>query len=143
MLCAVRLRDAGCRDVTTLRTSAPEQPRRIRTEGDVRRPVMRRGVSTLRRALFLTAVVTAALVGGIPAAQAHDGLAGSTPAQAATVPTPPSEIALQFTGPPQTLGVGVAVTGPDGATISDGAAVVSGTTVVQPLAIGLPAGDYP
>ncbi len=108
----------------------------------MRRHVMRRGVSTLGRALFLAAVAAAMLVGGAPAAQAHDGLAGSTPAQAATVPTPPSEIELEFTGPPQTLGAEVAVTGPDGATVSDGAAEVSGTTVVQPLATGLPAGDY-
>jgi hypothetical protein len=97
---------------------------------------------TTRRVLLLLAAATALLVAGGGTGQAHDGLVASAPAEAATVPTPPAAVELKFSGPPQTLGAQVRVTGPDGAVVSQGAAQVSGSTVRQPLASDLPAGEY-
>lgn len=92
-----------------------------------------------------TAVLLAAVALGMGLASpalAHDGLAGSSPASASTVATAPASVELEFTGEPLPLGTLVAVTGPDGATVSDGPAEIRGTTVVQPLTGELPAGAY-
>lgn len=94
-------------------------------------------------ALALTVAACAILLGlGVPAASAHDALAGSTPADGATVPAAPAEVSLDFTGEVQELGAQVAVTGPDGAAASEGAVEVDGATVTQPLADDLTAGTY-
>lgn len=79
---------------------------------------------------------------GAGAASAHDSLAGSTPADGAALPTPPADVTLEFAEPPQSLGVQVRVTGPDGAPVSESEPVVRGTAVAQPLGPGLPAGSY-
>lgn len=98
----------------------------------------------LRRAApaLVPVAVGAALVLGAPPALAHDGLLGSSPAAAATVPTAPGTVELEFTGEPLPLGTQVAVTGPDGAAVTAGPAEIEGTTVVQPLTAELPAGAY-
>ncbi len=98
----------------------------------------------LRRAapVLVPVAAGAALLLGASPALAHDGLIGTSPATAATVAAGPDVIELQFTGEPLPLGTLVAVTGPDGAPVSDGPAEIEGTTVVQPLAADLPAGAY-
>lgn len=98
----------------------------------------------LRRAApaLVPVAVGAALVLGASPALAHDGLVGSSPAAAATVATAPGSVDLEFTGVPLPLGTLVAVTGPDGAAVSDGPAEITGTTVVQQLTADLPAGAY-
>ena len=100
-----------------------------------RRPV-------LRRVLALVVATGALLLGSTATAWAHDSLGSSTPADGATVGTAPAGITLEFDEAPQALGTQIAVTGPDAASVTDGAPVLSGATVTQPLADGLPAGAY-
>ncbi|SOC49425.1 hypothetical protein SAMN05660748_2147 [Blastococcus aggregatus] len=87
-------------------------------------------------------VAGAALVLGASPASAHDGLVSSSPVAAATLATAPDTVDLEFTGEPLPLGTLVAVTGPDGASVSDGPAEISGTAVVQQLLPDLPVGSY-
>ncbi|GAA4734476.1 hypothetical protein GCM10023328_12980 [Modestobacter marinus] len=79
---------------------------------------------------------------GMPSAQAHDALVRSSPAPSSAVPVAPSAVELEFSGTPLPLGTEVLVLGPDGGAVSTGAAQIRGTTVVQPLSAGLPAGSY-
>ncbi|SNS11301.1 hypothetical protein SAMN06893096_10268 [Geodermatophilus pulveris] len=103
-----------------------------------RHPVPTAGPAA-RVAVVLTAAVLALLGAGAPAARAHDELVATVPAADATVPVPPAQVELELGAPAQALGTRVVVTGPDGAVVSQGAVVVRGRTVVQPLATG-PAG---
>ena len=79
---------------------------------------------------------------GSGAAWAHDALVGSGPAADATVESVPDAVTLEFRSAPQSLGAQVTVTGPYGVAVAAGKAEVSGTTVRQALADGLPAGSY-
>lgn len=99
----------------------------------------------LRRAAAALAVVVGAgaLLLGVPAsALAHDGLVATSPAAGATVDAAPAAVELDFTGEPLPIGTLVAVTGPDGADVSDGDAEIRGTTVVQRLTAEPAAGAY-
>ena len=78
---------------------------------------------------------------GTPA-QAHDALIGSDPADGSVLVDTPTSVVLTFANPQTEIGAEVVVTGPDGAAWSDGAAVVSGATLTQPLREGLPNGSY-
>ncbi|NEK85741.1 copper resistance protein CopC [Blastococcus saxobsidens] len=97
-----------------------------------------------RRRVGLLGLATAALVvGAAPSvALAHDGLVSSSPAPDGVVATAPATVELDFTGEPLPLGTQVLVTGPDGASVSEGPAEIRDTAVVQPLADPLPAGAY-
>lgn len=88
-------------------------------------------------ALLLTLGIAA------PAA-AHDQLVGSDPADGSALATAPAAVVLTFSAEPLAAvgGAAVAVTGPDGASWSDGEPVVAGTTVTQALRSGMPAGAY-
>ncbi|GAB3349430.1 copper resistance protein CopC [Modestobacter lapidis] len=90
------------------------------------------------------ALATAAVLlgSGAHTASAHDRLAETTPADGGTVGTPPAQVILQFSRPPLPLGAQVLVSGPGGTQVSAGAAELRGTSVVQPLLDGLPAGSY-
>lgn len=92
--------------------------------------------------LGVIAVMTGTLVLVAVPAQAHDALLGSEPADAAVLTDAPTQVVLTFAGPQAEIGAEVVVTGPDGAAWSDGAAVVAGSTVTQPLKGGLPGGAY-
>jgi methionine-rich copper-binding protein CopC len=94
------------------------------------------------RALLLVVATAALVLGGGSAALAHDEVSATAPAARASVPTPPAEVVLTMSSPPQGLGTEVQVTGPDGAVVSEGPAEVLDDTVTQPLADGLPAGAY-
>lgn len=95
-----------------------------------------------RRATALaTALVALGLATAVPAA-AHDVLIGTDPADGAVLDAPPSQVVLTFSAQQAEVGAEVLVTGPDGASVSAGAAVVAGTTVTQPLAADLPDGAY-
>jgi len=92
---------------------------------------------------MLLAALTAFLLGtGVGPAQAHDALLSSTPASEAALSTAPSAVELEFSAAPVPLGTQVLVLGPDGETVSAGAAELRGTTVVQQLSGSLPAGAY-
>lgn len=89
------------------------------------------------------AVLLVALVTLWPShAAAHDALLGTEPEDGETVEEAPEQVVLTFAAEQAGVGAEVAVTGPDGSAWSDGAAVVAGATVTQPLLDGMPAGDY-
>jgi len=93
--------------------------------------------------LLVVAVVVAlqALVLA-PAASAHDGLAGSDPADKAQLTTPPTRVTLTFVETPLTAGLGVVVTDPAGRNVTAGAATVTGNDVVTPLVPLIANGTY-
>lgn len=92
----------------------------------------------------LTAIGALVLLAGLlgPAAQAHDALEGTDPADGSTLDVAPTQITLTFAETPLAVGTELAVTGPDGTAVQQGAVQVSGTQVIQPLATGLAAGAY-
>ncbi len=99
----------------------------------------------LHRAATVLILVTglgAVHLGTSSAALAHDGLLGTTPVAGSTVPEGPDTVELDFTAEPLPIGTLVAVTAPDGASVSSGGAEIRGTTVVQPLAGTGSAGTY-
>lgn len=88
-------------------------------------------------ALLALAVAAVAVFGVATPAWAHDALTGSDPAADATVDAVPAQLTLSFNA--ELLAAGgteVQVTDAAGTAIADGAAVVSGTTVTQPLLPG-------
>lgn len=87
-------------------------------------------------------LVTGALTLAGPPAVAHDALLSSDPADGAVVTEPPVMVVLTFAAAQAEIGTEVVVTGSDGASWSDGAAMVSGTTVTQPLKAGMPSDGY-
>jgi methionine-rich copper-binding protein CopC len=77
-------------------------------------------------------------------ASAHDALVSSSPAADESVESVPAELTLTFSaklidGDGATE---VVVTGPDGSSITDGAATLDGAVVTQPLQGSGPAGEY-
>jgi copper resistance protein C len=97
---------------------------------------------TLRAAGVVAGLVLALVVVGAPAAQAHDALVGTEPADGATLPVAPAEVTLRFGEPAVAMGTEVEVTSPDGAVVSSGDPVLVDTTVRQALDGDLPAGTY-
>lgn len=98
-----------------------------------------------RRALVRTLVVAlagAALLVASPAAQAHDVLRSTDPADGATVPVVPAQITLTFDQPALALGTQVVVLTPDGRDAAAGEPVLVDTTVTQAVDGALPAGEY-
>ena len=97
---------------------------------------------TRRRRTGTLAVMTGTLALVALPAHAHDALLGSEPPDGSILTEAPDRIVLTFASPQAGIGAEVVVTDPDGAIWSDGVAVVTGTTVTQPLRAGLPSGDY-
>ncbi|GHE83870.1 copper resistance protein [Amycolatopsis deserti] len=91
----------------------------------------------------LALVVTLLLLGGAPAADAHNVLVRSDPAANATLTTAPSAVTLEFNEPVDHGFNEITVTGPDGVSQwAAGPATVAGsrvTTALRPLG---PAGAY-
>lgn len=99
----------------------------------------------LHRATAVVALVLglgAASVGSPSAALAHDGLVGTSPAAGSTTAEGTATVELHFTAEPLPIGTLVEVTGPDGRSVSPGAAEIRGSTVVQPLEGAASAGTY-
>lgn len=90
-------------------------------------------------AALLAAAVTVTLASP---AMGHDVLVGTDPADGAVLDAAPTQVVLTFAAEQAAVGAEVVVTGPDGASWSDGAAVVAGTTVTQALTVGMPDGAY-
>jgi copper resistance protein C len=97
-----------------------------------------------RRCLRVLAVVLAAaalLVGAATAAQAHNVLVGTSPADGSTVKVVPAAVMLAFNEPALAVGAEIIVTGPGGP-VQSGAAVLVNNTVSEHLQPGSPAGQY-
>ena len=90
----------------------------------------------------MTAIVLLGLVSGATAASAHNSLASTDPADGTTVAVAPAAVTLTFDEPAQALGSQIRVTGPDGAVVSTGDVVLSGSTVAEHLVDVRPAGTY-
>lgn len=113
--------------------SSKEQPVR-----GVAEPTFRRvGVGVVALVLAVAGVLST-----VAPASAHDFLRSSVPPAGGEVPVPPAEVALVLDQEPLALGTAVQVTGPDGSVVSEGAPVLDGSTVTQPLRRGLPGGAY-
>jgi methionine-rich copper-binding protein CopC len=93
------------------------------------------------RALAILLAVTALLLGAAPAAQAHDFLVGTSPADASTVAVVPAQVTLTFSEPALAVGTVVIVTGPTGP-VETGQPVLIDKTIAQRLQPGSPAGRY-
>lgn len=93
------------------------------------------------RSPFVALLLTVLLVAPAGVASAHDELVGTDPQDGATVEEP-DDLVLTFSGNIAGLGAQVAVTGPDGGSVVDGAPEVNGTEVEQELVDDLAAGDY-
>lgn len=93
------------------------------------------------RALAVVLAVAASLVGSATAAQAHNILVGTSPADGSTVKVVPAAVMLTFNEPALAIGTDVIVTGPGGQEQS-GAAVLVNNTVTEHLQPGSPAGPY-
>lgn len=95
----------------------------------------------LRRAGAILALAAALLLGA-PAAQAHDVLEASSPANGATVQTVPAEVVLTFDHTPIGVGTEILVKDPTGTNQAEGPAKIVDNNVTQPLKPGAPAGTY-
>ena len=93
------------------------------------------------RVLAVVLAVAALLVGAATAAQAHNVLVGTSPADGSTVKVVPAAVILTFNEPALAIGTDVIVTGPGGQEQS-GAAVLINNTVTEHLQPGSPAGPY-
>ncbi|WP_152188810.1 copper resistance CopC family protein [Georgenia satyanarayanai] len=96
-----------------------------------------------RRRARSTALVLLVLLGTIglgTAAQAHDMLVASDPAEGAVLEAPPESITLSFNNPPLEVGSAITVVDADGTTVVEGEGTVEGTDVVLALDTALPAG---
>jgi methionine-rich copper-binding protein CopC len=87
-------------------------------------------------------VVAAALLGFSAPAVAHDAAESSSPAQGATLETPPEKVSVTFNKNPLGIGAQFSVKDASGAEWADGAVVIVDNVASQPLKAGAPAGAY-
>lgn len=105
-------------------------------------PRDRRAHRSLRVGLSALLLGTAAVLGPIAPAQAHDRLVSSDPESGATLEEAPEEIGLTFSANVQDVGGSVDLTDGDGETVQVGDLETEGTTVTTAIEDELPAGDY-
>ncbi|AMM33576.1 Copper resistance protein CopC [Sinomonas atrocyanea] len=101
--------------------------------------------TTARARLLRTAasvLVAAAALLPAPAAQAHDVIESTNPADGSTVATLPASVVLTFDHTPIGVGTEILVKDPTGTNQADGPAKIVDTSVTQPLKSGAPAGKY-
>ena len=89
-----------------------------------------------------TFVVAAALLGVAAPASAHDSAESSSPAQGATVATPPEKVSVTFNRNPLGIGAQFLVKDAAGAEWADGAVEIVDNVASQKLKAGAPAGEY-
>jgi copper resistance protein C len=99
------------------------------------------GRRALARSLAVLLAVACLLVSA-SAAQAHDVLRSSDPADGSTVRVAPGQVTLTFDEPALALGTQVVVLTPDGRDAASGEPVLVDSTVTQAVDGALPAGEY-
>jgi methionine-rich copper-binding protein CopC len=99
-------------------------------------------VRTLLRSTAAVLALAAAVLLGAPAAQAHDVLEATNPANGATVQAVPASVVLTFDHTPIGVGTEILVKDPTGTNQADGPAAIVDTNVTQNLKPGAPAGTY-
>jgi methionine-rich copper-binding protein CopC len=92
--------------------------------------------------LLGTFVFAAALLGFSAPAMAHDAAESSSPAQGATLATPPGKVSVTFNKNPLGIGAQFLVTDASGAEWADGAVEIVDNVASQKLKAGAPAGAY-
>ncbi|WP_255769871.1 copper resistance CopC family protein [Pseudarthrobacter sulfonivorans] len=96
----------------------------------------------LLSALLGTFVFAAATLGFSAPAFAHDSAESSSPAQGATVATPPEKVSVTFSKNPLGIGAQFSVKDSAGAEWADGAVEIVDNVASQKLKDGAPAGAY-
>ncbi|MFJ6003068.1 copper resistance protein CopC [Arthrobacter sp. NPDC092385] len=109
-----------------------------RTSTTRRRRPARPGVAVLTAVLLALAM----LLGAGGAANAHDALTGTNPAEGAEIEVLPPSLELTFTNVPSGIGAQVQVLDESGADWADGPVGIVDRTATQPLRVGAPAGEY-
>lgn len=99
-------------------------------------------IRQLQSALLGTAILTAALLGAVAPASAHDAAESTSPASGATVAAPPEKVSVTFNKNPLALGSQMLVNDAAGANWADGAVEIVDNVVSQKLKPGAPAGAY-
>ncbi|MHA7210916.1 copper resistance CopC family protein [Arthrobacter sp. MDT1-65] len=102
-----------------------------------RRPL--RPVAAIVPAVLLALAV---LLGAGGAANAHDDLSGTAPAEGATVEVLPPSLELTFSNVPSGIGAQVQVLDESGTDWADGPVAIVDRTATQPLRSGAPAGAF-
>lgn len=101
--------------------------------------------SRQRKLLMLVATTLAffmAFFAGTTAAQAHDALESTNPADGASVATMPAKIALTFSNTPAAIGAEIRVLDANGSNWSQGSVEVLDQVASQSIKAGAPAGKY-
>ncbi|MGW5000688.1 copper resistance CopC family protein [Streptomyces hydrogenans] len=101
-----------------------------------------RTARTAVRSLLLPVAVGGLLAVSAPPAAAHTELNGSDPANGAVLDAVPRTVTLTFSDPMSATYAQLAVTGPDGAALGDGAPAVAGREVTLSLKAARTAGRY-
>ena len=112
-------------------------PRPKTVRGGRRRPA--RSIGSVVPAVLLALLM---LLGTGGAATAHDELAGTTPAEGATVDVLPPSLELSFSNVPSGIGAQVQVLDASGVDWADGPVQIVDRSATQPLRQGGPAGEY-
>ncbi|WP_165962649.1 copper resistance CopC family protein [Occultella glacieicola] len=93
----------------------------------------------------LATIAVAGLLGltlHVSAAQAHDTLVSSAPAEGETLTVAPTEVRLTFNNEILDLNAAIVLTDPDGAVLTEEPPVVDGADVALPVPDGVPAGVW-
>lgn len=92
--------------------------------------------------LFLGVFLLAAMLFAASPASAHDVAESSSPAQGATVATPPEEVSITFNHDPLALGSQIRVTDATGTDWADGGVEIVDNVVSQKIKDGAPSGTF-
>ena len=111
------------------------------TRGPARPPRQKRAGSLAARAGAALGLAAALLLPAA-AAQAHDALEGTSPADGSTVASVPPAVGLTFDHTPIAIGTQIQVKDASGTDQADGAPTVVDNNVTQAIKPGAPAGKY-
>ncbi|WP_426997909.1 copper resistance CopC family protein [Pseudarthrobacter sp. N5] len=103
---------------------------------------IRRLLGLMLGALVVAAMLFAAGLFAAGPASAHDAAESSSPAQGATVATPPDKVSVTFNKNPLGLGAQIRVNDSIGADWADGAVEIVDNVASQKIKAGAPAGEY-
>ncbi|MBT2594153.1 copper resistance CopC family protein [Arthrobacter sp. ISL-72] len=101
-----------------------------------------RPIRQLLSALLGALLFSAALLSAAAPASAHDAAESSSPAQGATVATPPEKVSVTFSNDPLALGSQIQVKDAAGANWAEGPVEIVDNVASQKLRAGAPAGEF-
>jgi methionine-rich copper-binding protein CopC len=101
-----------------------------------------RPIRPLLSALFGTLFIAAAVLFAAAPASAHDAAESSSPAQGATVATPPEKVSVTFNNDPLALGSQIQVKDAAGTNWAEGPVEIVDNVASQKLRAGAPAGQF-